>query len=302
MSEPSRLVPLNTGRSACLPSVVGVIVTIISIVPFALRAVKADSQQCSVVARVDAKSAGLTSRDIVVSVEKVSVPATTIKDYPEVPRNIAIVIDAGPDQMKVLSKEKDLSVGLINELAGDGTTFTITNVGALPMMHAPTQDRSVAIEHICDIAGDNGKRTNLAIYDAIGSALRQVSIDYGLRAVIFIGEGNDGGSKLPYAALRNLAESYQVAFFATLVADHSLRGTKSILRYGWNLRELASDTAGTFLENPKTQLATRRLTESVRHLRLIAFEMPSRQSGRYKISVKSPQGERLQAQKAIVTP
>ena len=105
-----------------------------------------------------------------------------------------------------------------------------------------------------------------------------------------------------YAELRSLAESNQVAFLAALVADHSVRGAKSILRYGWTLQELTSDTAGVFLENQKAPKATRRLSEAVQGLRLIAFEMPSVQPGRYRVSVSAWKGKRLRAQKAIVIP
>jgi hypothetical protein len=54
-----------------------------------------------------------------------SVPATAIETDPDVPRNVAIVIDAGPDQAKVVSKEKELVVAPINELSDASTTFTI---------------------------------------------------------------------------------------------------------------------------------------------------------------------------------
>jgi len=264
---------------------------------------KADSQQYSVVARVDAQSAGPTLRDIVVRVENVSVAATAINASPtDIPRNIAIVMDTGPDQAKVLSQEKDLAIALINELSDAGTSFIIASAGASQKMQAATLDQSVAIEHIREITEDNGEKTDVPIYDAIGSAIRQISTTPGLRVVIFIGEGNDGGSRLRYAELRGLAASNHIACFAALIADHSLRGAKSILRYGWNLQELASDTAGLFLENPKTPKATRRLAEAVRALRLITFEMPSRHSGRSKISVLSPRDKRLRVQKAIGIP
>jgi hypothetical protein len=264
---------------------------------------KADGQQYSVVARVDAQSAGPTLRDIVVRVENVSVAATAINASPaDIPRNVAIVMDTGPDQAKVLSQEKDLAIALINELSDAGTSFIIASVGASSKMQAATLDQSVAIEHIRKITEDNGEKTNVPIYDAIGSAIRQISTTPGLRVVIFIGEGNDGGSRLRYPGLRNLAESHHIACFAALIADHSLRGTKSILRYGWNLQELTGDTAGIFLENQKTLKATRRLNESVRGLRLITFEMPFRGPGRYKISVLSPRGKTLRAQKAVTIP
>jgi hypothetical protein len=68
------------------------------------------------------------------------------------------------------------------------------------------------------------------------------------------------------------------------------------------LRELTGGTAGRFSENQKTLKATQQLSESVRGLRVITFEMPFRGPGRYKISVSAQPGKRLHAQKAIVIP
>jgi len=302
MSESSSLVALNTGRSRPLRCVVGVVVATMFVVLAASRTSKADSQQYSVAARVDAKNAGLSPGEVVVKIGNLSVPATAIKARPEIPRNIAIVIDAGPDQAKALSKEKDLAIDLINELSDASTSFTIASVGISPKMQEPTRDRSVAIDHVRGIAGDNGNKTNVPIYDAIGSATRQMSSAPALRVAIFIGEGNDGGSRLRYTELRSLAESNQIAFFAALVADHSLHGTKSILRYGWYLRELTSDAAGIFLENQKTPKAAQRLSKGIRGLRLVTFEMPFIQAGHYRISVSVRRGKRLRAQKGIFIP
>jgi hypothetical protein len=302
MSKSSRLLAVITGQPWPARCVAAVAVTTMFVVLAASRTTKADSQQYSLVARVDAKNAGLTSSEIVVKIGNISTAATATKASPDIPRDIAIVVDAGPDQAKVLPKEKDLAIALINELAGVGTSFTIVSAGTSSKTRAATLDQSVAIEHIREIASDSGEKTNVAIYDAIGSAVRQLSLSPGFHIIIFIGEGNDGGSRLRYAKLRSLIESNQVAFFATLVADHSLHGTKSILRYGWCLRELTSDATGIFLENPKTPEAKQRLSESVRGLRLITFDAPSQLPGRYKISVSVRRGRGLHAQKAIVIP
>jgi hypothetical protein len=301
MSESSGLLTLDGRRSLPSRCVAGVFVAIIFAVLFAPPGTtKADSQQYSAVVGVDAKSAGLTSSEVLVRVGNLSTPATAIKASPDIPRNIAIVMDAGPDQTKVLPKEKDLAVVLVNKLSCSNTSFTVVRAGTSPETQATTLDRPVAIEHIRDITGDRGEKTNVPIYDAIGSAIRQISLTPGLHVVVFIGEGNDGGSRLRYAELRNFAESNQIAFFAALVADHSLHGSKSILRYGWYLRELTSDAAGIFLENQKTPKAAQRLSESIRGLRLMTFDVPSHQPGRYKISVSARRGKRLHAQKAIV--
>jgi hypothetical protein len=301
--ESSGRAALNIGRAWFLRRVVSVAVATILVVLVAPHGTtKADSQQYSVVVRIDAGNAGLTSSEIAVRIGNMSVPATAIKTSPDVLRNIAIVMDAGPDQAKVLSEEKDLAMAMINELSDAGTSFTVASAGISSGTQATTLDRSVAIEHIRDIAGETGEKTNVPIYDVIGSAIRQISLSPGLRVVIFIGEGNDGGSKMRYRELRSLVESNQIAFSAALVAGHSLRGARSILHYGWNLRDLTTDTVGIFLENQKTLKATRGLSESVRGLSLVAFEMPSRQPGRYKVAVSARRGKRLRAQRAIVIP
>lgn len=303
MSAGPRLVALNTCRYGpwrCVTALIAAIICVAFLTPS--RTTNAAGQEYGVVARTDAKSAALTSTEIIVRIGDVSVPKTAIKTNRDVPRDIAVVIDAGPDQAKVLSKEKDLAIALIHELSDGSTSFTIARAGSSKNTQTTTLDRFVAVENIRDIAGENGEKTNVLLYDAIGSAIRQVSLSPGLRVVVFIGEGNDGGSKMHYAELRRRAESNRIAFFAALVADHSLRGAKSILRYGWNLRELTDDTAGVFLENPKTPQAIRQLAESVRGLRLITFELPSGQPGRYKVSVSSRQGRRVCAQKAMVIP
>jgi hypothetical protein len=302
MRERSRLLARNTGRFQFLQRVARVVLGIAFGVLVPSKTTQADDNHYSVVAKIESTSAGLTQGEVVVRVGNVIVPTTAIKASPDIPRNIAIVIDAGPDQAKVLSKERELAVALINELSAAGTSFTIASAGASPTVLPATLERSVAIEQVHDIAGDSRRKANVPIYDALGFAIRQVSVTPGLRIVIFIGEGNDGGSKLRYPELRNLAESNQIAFFAALVADHSLRGTKSILRYGWNLQELASDAVGTFIENQKAPKVARRFTENIQKLRLIQFDMPSRQSGRYKISVSTRQGKKLRPQKAMVVP
>jgi len=74
-------------------------------------------------------------------------------------------------------------------------------------MQATTLDRCVEVGHIREITADNGEKTDASIYDAIGSALRQISLTPGLRVVIFIGEGNDRASRMRYAELRGLLES-----------------------------------------------------------------------------------------------
>ncbi len=151
MSESSRLVALNTGRSSFLRSVACVVVSTIFVLVPPFGTTKADSQQYFVVARVDAKSPELAPGEVVVKIGNMSVLATAIRTSPDSPRNIAIVMDAGPDQANVLSREKELAIALINDLFDASTSFTIASVGTLSKTQATTLDRSVAIQHIREI-------------------------------------------------------------------------------------------------------------------------------------------------------
>ncbi len=122
----------------------------------------------------------------------------------------------------------------------------------------------------------------------------------GLRVLIVIAEGNDYGSTMGFKELRALVEARYVTCLVALVDDHPTRGSKSILRYGWSLRDLANDTAGTFVENSKNvgRTATR-LGEMVASVRLITFEITGPLPGRHRVSVSSTSGLRLHAQKVF---
>jgi hypothetical protein len=70
----------DSSRYGLLRSAASVFVATVFAVFVALPAsTKADSEQYSVVARIDASSAGLTASDIVVRVEHVSVVATAVE-------------------------------------------------------------------------------------------------------------------------------------------------------------------------------------------------------------------------------
>src|SRR5450631_2416249 len=123
MRERSRLLARNTGRFQFLQRVARVVLGIAFGVLVPSKTTQADDNYYSVVAKIESTSAGLTQGEVVVRVGNVIVPTTAIKASPDIPRNIAIVIDAGPDQAKVLSKERELAVALINELSAAGTSF-----------------------------------------------------------------------------------------------------------------------------------------------------------------------------------
>ncbi|SRR6266404_7030103 len=135
----------------------------------------------------------------------------------------------------------------------------------------------------------------------MAAAIGELSRLPGMRVLIVIAEGNDYGSNVGYKDLRDLMQTHSVACLVALVDDHPTRGTKSILRYGWSLQELASDSAGTFVENSKKVARTAtRFGEMVASFRLVTLESAELPPGRHNLSVSTASGFHLRAQKAIV--
>src|SRR5260370_32208179 len=101
MIDNSQLVTPSTDQFLPSRRGAGVVVTIVFMFIIPSGRAQTNHQQYAFVVRVDAKNTGLTPNDIIVRVENVRVPAIAIQAFPETPRSIAIVVDAGPDQAKV---------------------------------------------------------------------------------------------------------------------------------------------------------------------------------------------------------
>jgi hypothetical protein len=163
-----------------------------------------------------------------------------------------------------------------------------------------TSEAKTSATRIIRASTETGRKSEIPIYEAMASAIGGLSELRGLRVLIVIAEGNDYGSTLGFKELRALVEARNVTCLVALVDDHPTRGTKSILRYGWSLQDLANDTAGAFVENSKNvgRTATR-VAGMVASLRLITFEITGLPPGRHRVSVSSTSRLRLHAQKAI---
>ena len=255
-------------------------------------------QEHTVVARLEGSTDAAGSAEVMVRSGHQSA-AATLGNPLEIQKQIAILVDAGPSQVSVLSREKDLAESSVKALSAPGTSFVIGKIGLSGRLGERAVDEDVAINSIHEIAGETGKRTDVPIYDLVVSAIQKLSEAPGIRVVIFIGGGKDSGSRSNYENVRNLAQGRHVTVLTLLLADRSHRGPKSMLSHGWLMRELADETAGIFLENPKSPKALRRVTESVPALRLVSFRMDFKEGGRHKIRVRSKGDLHLRVQKAL---
>jgi hypothetical protein len=216
------------------------------------------------------------------------------------PLNVAFVIDAGPDQSQVLKKEKDLALAIVNALPAPVSNLLVVRAGYQHEVYPATADRAEATHLIQSLETEEGKKSGIPIFEAMAAAIGELSRLPGMRLLIIIAEGNDYGSSIGYKGLRDLVQARSVVCLVALVDDHPTRGTKSMLRYGWSLQDLANDTAGTFIENSrKLPRTATRFAERIASFRLVTFEVTGLSSGRHRVSVSSRSGLRLHVQKAI---
>jgi hypothetical protein len=150
------------------------------------------------------------------------------------------------------------------------------------------------------LSTETGKKSQIPIYKAVALAIEDLSLRPGIRVLMIIAEGNDSRSGISYKQLRASAQAQHVAVMTVLVADHSARGSKSSLRYGWDLRSLASDTGAIFLDNDRnTSRTLKRLTGAIRSLRLVSFEIDGVSLGRHRMHTSSNSVGRMHAQKEV---
>jgi len=221
-------------------------------------------------------------------------------DASEAPMSIGLVIDAGPNQLTVLNREKELASSLIAEISDTKTEFIVIRAGFLAATLANTSTGSIAMSSIQGISAEPGQKSQIPVYRAVALAIEELSLRPGIRVLIIMAEGNDSGSGISYKQLRASAQAQHVSVMTALVADHSTRGSKAILSYGWFLDSLTADTAGVFVDNDRnTPRVVKRLTQAIRSLRLVTFEIDGVSLGRHKMRTSSNSAARLHAQKGL---
>lgn len=267
----------------------------------AASVVESDLQQ-TIVLRADSPNREIDPRALGIIAEGRRASIISVTDASETPMSIALVIDAGPNQSAVLNREKELASSLIAEFSNTTTDFIVIRAGYQAASIVTSSEGSGATSSLQALSAETGKKSQIPVYKALVLAIEELSLRPGIRVVMIIAEGNDSKSGISYKQLRASAQAQHVSFMTVLVADHSARGSKSILRYGWDLQSLASDTAGVFLDNDRNASRTlKRLTEAIRSLRLVTFEIGGLSQGRHRMHTSSKLVGRLHAQKEVIT-
>jgi len=254
----------------------------------------------SAVLRADSPDREVGPPDLAITAEGRRGSIVSVMDTSEAPLSIALVIDAGPNQSGVLNREKELASSLIAEFSDAKTEFIVMRAGYQATTIATTSSGAIAISSLEPLSVETEKKSRIPIYKAVALAIEQLSSRSGIRAVIIIAEGNDSGSGTSYKQLRASAQAQHVSVMTALVADHSTRGSKAILSYGWDLQSLAGDTAGIFVDNDRnTPRVVKRLSQGIRSLRLVSFEIDGVSIGRHRMHTSSNSAGRLHAQRGV---
>jgi hypothetical protein len=266
----------------------------------AANVAKTDNLQHSITLRADSPNRAINPRDLGITAENRRASIVSVMDASEAPMSIAFVMDAGPNQSAVLNREKELASSLIAEFSDATTDFIVIRAGYQATNIVPRSVGSIAMSSLQALTAETGKKSQIPVYKAVALAIEELSSRPGIRVLMIIAEGNDSRSGLSYKQLGASAQAQHVAVMTVLVADHSARGSKSILRYGWDLQSLASDTAGVFLDNDRNASRTlKRLTEAIRSLRLVTFEIDGVSPGRHRMRASSNSVGRLHAQRQV---
>lgn len=282
--------------------IVGSLLLLISLEsPFVAASVaKTEALQHSVILRADSPNREVGPPDLTITPEGRRGNVVSVMDASEAPMSIALVIDAGPRQSGVLNREKELASSLIAEFSDTRTEFIVIRAGYQATNITSTSAGPVAMSSVQALNADTGNKSLVPIYKGVALAIDELSLHPGIRVLIVIAEGNDSRSGISYKELR-ATQAQHVSVMTTLVADHSTRGSKAILSYGWDLQSLVGDTAGVFIDNDRnTPRAVKRLTQAIRSLRLVTFEIDGVSLGRHRMHTSSNSVGRLHAQKDVV--
>ena len=256
--------------------------------------------QYSIVLRADSPNRNIAPRDLGITAEGRQGSVVSVMDAAKALVSFALVIDAGPNQSAVLNREKDLASSLIAEFSDTRTEFIVIRAGYQATNMATTSAGPVVMRSLQALNTETGKRSQIPIYNAVALAIEELSSRPGIRVLMIIAEGNDSGSGITYKRLRASAQAQHVSVMTVLVAGHSARGSKAVLRYGWDLQSLASDTAGVFLDNDRnTSRTLKRLIQTIRSVRLVTFEIDGLSLGLQRIHTSSNSVGRLHAQKEV---
>jgi hypothetical protein len=161
---------------------------------------------------------------------------------------LGVVVDSHPQQQRVIEFERKVVESLTGVLAGVPAESFVLSYS--DRVH-PVDDWSPAVSGLrtasARVALDDGVRRDrgAVLNDGVMDGLRKLGASAGgdRKALIVIGEGNDGGSAANFSQILEAAKAAHIQCFALLVADHRSQVGR-VRQFGFDLYRLASETNG----------------------------------------------------------
>jgi hypothetical protein len=163
------------------------------------------------------------------------------------PLSLGVVIDVRQQQREAIAFERQAVDALGSMLAGENTRALVVSYSDRVQVvedWSPTVGLKDAALRLSADGGEDGRR-GAPLNDALLNGLARLSAvgHEGRRALIVIGEGNDGGSSTTFADVLSAAKAGHVQCFAMLVANHRSQVGR-VRQFGFDLYRLASATHG----------------------------------------------------------
>ncbi len=149
-----------------------------------------DDLQHIIVLRADSPDRKIDPQDLGIAAEERRGSVLSVMDASEIPMNIALVIDAGPNQSEVLNREKETASSLVAEFADMKVEFIAIRAGHQATTIATTSSGPAIMSSIQAINTETGDKSQIPIFEAVALAIRQLSLHSGIRALMIIAEGN----------------------------------------------------------------------------------------------------------------
>jgi hypothetical protein len=164
---------------------------------------------------------------------------------------VVILLDINPNQRKVFSLESGLATGVLDHLdQRDAAVSLVTFGSGDPVLRSDNAKPSEAIDAIksINLEQSGGRDFSVHLYKAMELALSQFTNDARPKSLLAIVEGREDFGGKAFKQIVSRARQLNVNCYVALIASHSLRGSKSILVYGFYLSDLASKTHGRSIE------------------------------------------------------
>lgn len=166
-------------------------------------------------------------------------------------REVVILMDINPNQRKVFSLESSLATGVLDHLDQQSAAVSLITFGSMqPAVGCSNAKPGRVIDEIKNVHLEQpgAQYFPIHVYRAIDLALDQFSADARPKSLFILAEGRENFGGKAFKRLATRARQIGVNCYVALVASHSLRGSKSVLIYGFYLSDLARATHGRCIE------------------------------------------------------